>query len=313
MKISTHDGLFHADEVLSVAILSLICNRQNEIVEVFRTRNPEIHEKSCVVVDVGGVYAPPKYFDHHQQNYACKRPNGVPYAAAGLVWRHFGPKLVQLTNKELDQTQVQGIVDRIDRQIVLPVDAHDVNIKPRTISPTGEEFEAFSFSNVISGYNCRWDEDSRSQDRRFHQAVSFAKDTLERAIERSLAWRKAREIVAGALHDVMHRILVLPQFAPWQEHLAELEEIRQDKAPPLFVIYPDQSNKFMAAAVPTSPGSRDLRCAYPNEWGGLQREALQEKSGVSDAVFCHGGRHLAGAVTIEGAISLAKKAMELAR
>lgn len=55
-KIGTHDGVFHADEVLACTMLRYI----HIDVEIVRTRNPEILKKMDYLVDVGGVYDPVK-------------------------------------------------------------------------------------------------------------------------------------------------------------------------------------------------------------------------------------------------------------
>ncbi len=67
--VVTHDGVFHSDEVFSVALLRLFYNN----IDIIRTRNGWILEKAvenpeAFVLDVGGQYDPDKRnFDHHQQ------------------------------------------------------------------------------------------------------------------------------------------------------------------------------------------------------------------------------------------------------
>lgn len=65
-KIITHDGLFHADEVMAIA---LIYETIGEI-PVERTRNISAEDKDDVdvwIIDVGGEYIPSEgLFDHHQ-------------------------------------------------------------------------------------------------------------------------------------------------------------------------------------------------------------------------------------------------------
>lgn len=78
-KVATHDGRFHADEVMATAILKEIFD-----IELTRTRNPELLEQQDLIFDVGNGE-----FDHHQLEKEY-RDNGIPYAAAGLIWRKFG-------------------------------------------------------------------------------------------------------------------------------------------------------------------------------------------------------------------------------
>ena len=64
-------------------------------------------------------------------------------------------------------------------------------------------------------------------------------------------------------------------------------------------------------SIPISDKGRDrrFRKLFPASWGGLEGEPLVKVSGVSDAIFCHKNRVLAGARTKEGAVNLARKAL----
>lgn len=67
-KIITHAGQFHADEVLGVALLLTIYNKDVSIVErKFTVTEEELNDPEIFVVDVGKQYDPAKNnFDHHQ-------------------------------------------------------------------------------------------------------------------------------------------------------------------------------------------------------------------------------------------------------
>ena len=52
MKIVTHSGRFHADEVFSCAALSMVFSGD---VEIARSREPKAWETGDIVLDVGGV------------------------------------------------------------------------------------------------------------------------------------------------------------------------------------------------------------------------------------------------------------------
>src|SRR3989338_10758267 len=94
MKIITHNGTFHADDVFSVAALTLYFYSQNKEPKIIRTRDPETIKTGDIVLDVGSEYdAERNRFDHHQIGGAGKRANGVPYAAFGLAWKKYGEKL----------------------------------------------------------------------------------------------------------------------------------------------------------------------------------------------------------------------------
>ena len=67
-KIITHDGLFHADEVLAIALIVSIYGD----IPVERTRKistEDMNNPNVWVIDVGGQYCPEKgQFDHHHDD-----------------------------------------------------------------------------------------------------------------------------------------------------------------------------------------------------------------------------------------------------
>jgi len=90
MKVATHPGNFHADDVFAVAVLQLVHGE----LEIVRTRDPELQAAADVRIDVGGRHDPATGdFDHHQNGGAGERANGIRYASFGLVWREHGEAL----------------------------------------------------------------------------------------------------------------------------------------------------------------------------------------------------------------------------
>ena len=66
--IGTHNGSFHCDEALGVALLRRTAAYADA--KVVRSRNQEVLDKCDVVIDVGGVYDPAAArFDHHQKEF----------------------------------------------------------------------------------------------------------------------------------------------------------------------------------------------------------------------------------------------------
>ena len=96
MKIITHNGKFHSDEVVSYAILNYLYPNNTLI----RTRDMNIinnkrHED--IIIDVGMVYDSfCNRFDHHQDNFkhTFTRNTKILLSSAGLVYKHFGRKLI---------------------------------------------------------------------------------------------------------------------------------------------------------------------------------------------------------------------------
>lgn len=144
----THGGRFHADDVFSAALLKLL-NPSVQITRVFDV--PENFDG--LVFDIGWGR-----FDHHQKN-APVRPNGVPYAAFGLLWKEFGAGLVGPEEAE-----------RFDFHFIQPLDLDDN-------TGCGSEI-----AGLIGAFNPSWDSD-RSPDDCFAEAVAFAEVILEKRFE----------------------------------------------------------------------------------------------------------------------------------
>ncbi|XP_041096302.1 MYG1 exonuclease-like [Polyodon spathula] len=66
IKIGTHDGTFHCDEVLACFLLRQLPGYKDA--EIVRTRDPALLSECDVVVDVGGEFDPKRHrYDHHQR------------------------------------------------------------------------------------------------------------------------------------------------------------------------------------------------------------------------------------------------------
>ena len=89
LRVATHSGSFHADEVFALATLRLHFG----VIGIIRTRDPEELAACDLRIDVGRKYDPESGdFDHHQGD-AGERANGIRYASFGLVWKSFGAQV----------------------------------------------------------------------------------------------------------------------------------------------------------------------------------------------------------------------------
>lgn len=122
MNFGTHNGIFHCDEVVGIAILEIAY--MNTDVYVVRTRNLDELSKLDIVIDVGGGM-----FDHHVTGFNVCRPTGEKYASAGLVWRNFAEEAVKnIMNEEgisITNDEIKTIKEQIDREVIIPVDMED--------------------------------------------------------------------------------------------------------------------------------------------------------------------------------------------
>jgi uncharacterized UPF0160 family protein len=278
----THGGVFHADEVMATAILSAI-----EPIALNRTfRVPE--DTNAFVYDIGGGQ-----YDHHQRGGNGARENGVPYSSAGLIWRDFGHKLVSCEQAWafVDQELIQGI-DAVDNGVLPDI---DYPAKPASIS------------DLISGFNPDWDSEVKPDDA-FLEAVAFAQGILARAIASAESKARAKALVDTAIEASEERIIVLPQFAPWQEYVLTSEDPKAAEA--LYVVFPSNRGGYNVQAIPDAIGSFGNRKPLPESWRGVPANDLQAVSGVADANFCHKGGFIGGADSLNGALAMARKAIE---
>ncbi len=287
----THDGKFHADDVMATAVLSLVYKNK---VRVIRTRE-NVHGRGAdFVYDTGHIYDLAKnYFDHHQTGGAGNRPDGVPYAAFGLIWKHFGRELV---NEKVHQA--------IDEEIVRLIDAEDVAYD--AFYSEKLQASAISFDEMCSQM-CPVGLDPKETYKRFMIMVEFAKKYLQAVIEKFTQKVADWDYVEQKyLEATDKRVIVLDRHASWAKVLIQKPE-------PLFVIFPDSNPKntnYKISAVGKEIGKYGLRLVPPNSWLGKEGKELETISGVPGAVFCHNSGFLMVANSLESAINMVNFAMK---
>ncbi|MCE9643638.1 MYG1 family protein [Candidatus Parcubacteria bacterium] len=287
-RIITHSGHFQPDEIFAVATLSILLNGEYELI---RTRDPQVFQSGDFVVDVGEEYDPARgRFDHHQKGGAGSGPEGMPLSSFGLVWKEYGEKVAG--SKEA--------AEKIEKSLVRSIDADDAGINPDMgevpVYPLVEAFYSFVPS---------WQESEEMFDMQFKHAVDFAEAILRREIIRASGSLSAAAAVEKAYQEAEDkRIIVLDEAYPVSEVLAKYSE-------PLYVVKPArQLNQWKVKTMTVTDDSFESRKLFPESWAAKREEALQEVSGVADAVFCHKDRWVAAARSKEGAIALAKLAAE---
>lgn len=290
--IVTHDGGFHADDAFAVAALLLYLKGNAEVV---RTRDQKVIASGDFVVDVGGEYDEARHrFDHHQPGGAGARANTIPYAAFGLVWKKFGVAI----------SGSPEIAVRVDTKLVQPIDAADNGIALG--NHEGAAAFPYVIQNAVFAFEPTWNEQDISLDAQFEKAREFAGIILEREIAHARDAALGESRVRAAYETAEDkRIVVLDAKYDWG---AVLEE----KPEPLFVVTPDRgpSGNWRAHAVRAHKNSFVSRRPFPSAWAGLRDAELARASGVPDAVFCHNKLFTVAARTKEGAIALAKRALE---
>lgn len=341
LKIGTHSGTFHADESLAVFMLKLLPKYSGA--EIVRSRNQEILDQCDIIVDVSGKYDGVKYFDHHQREFDGVLGDGfnTKLSSAGLVYKHFGHDVLAAVLKESNQSEVvKQCYKRVYKYFVEAIDANDNGISAydtEAISSINKDesipyklTERFisgciTLPSVVSRLNPRPDEVESSTleesvlfDSKFQVASELMGNAfLSIVLSMGKEWFPSQEKMAkiyAARQDP--RLIVLEEYFGWKSHLFDLEDKlskqknlkEEDKV--IYVVYPG-GDSFRIQAVPVSSSSFISRKALPEAWRGLRDEKLSEATGVEGGVFVHASGFIGGNKTLEGAIKMAKLALDL--
>ncbi len=303
-RLVTHSGTFHADDVFAAATLRILWPDA----PLERTRERErleavTQDDAIAVFDVGDHYDPDhQNFDHHQRGFGLTRPDGVPYAAFGLVWKTHGVACCRaaLGDEALDSDEdLDAVHARVESKLVRAIDAADCGVLSTGAHLKDRpevELQRTDISTLVSLYNPLGDHPHRIQDEAFERAMAVAIEVLRASIERALAFVEAGRVVAA--HDDGSAILVLDPYVPWHDHIADHHR---------FVLSPAHDGSGWM--VETVQDEYVPRCPFPEEWGGLRDEDLAQVSGVEDAIFCHRALFIGAAESKDGALTMAQKAL----
>ena len=290
--VVVHDGNFHPDDVFSVALLSILCDGK---IKVIRSRDEEIISKADFVADTGHEYNPTKNrFDHHQEEGAGERPNGIKYSSIGLLWKKYGVQVCG--NKKVAKI--------IEDRIIQVVDADDCG-KELSIEKI-KGVHTLPFIDRIYDVIPTWKENEISLDEAFIEAVVYAKDFLMREIKVEKDSEDAEEIVDKIYTSSCDRRIII------FENPNLPKDILIKYSEPTFLLKPEKDGSYWrVTTINKELHSYEVRKNFPEGWWGKNGEELSEISGVKDVVFCRIGGIFAGAKTKIAAIKLAEAALKL--
>jgi len=290
--VAVHDGNFHPDDVFCVALLSILYGNS---IEVIRTRDREKYSKSDFVLDVGGEYDPANNrFDHHQPGGAGLRDNKIPYSTFGLLWKKYGEEFCK--SKE--------IADILDSKLVQVIDADDngFNLYKTVI----DNIHPFMLTDIIYSMRPTGKESHLEIDEAFFKAVDFAKEILLRQIKIIGDSIEINKIIQDIYKNSSDKRLVVTDDVKISRY--DIWDALEGFPEPLFIVYKGDES-FAAVAMRKGKNDFGNRKDFPAGWGGLRDGELAKVSGVKDAIFCHIGLFLSVARSKEGAIEMAKVAL----
>lgn len=270
-KALTHNGIFHADDVFSTALLKKInpkikIERVSEIPKDFQG----------IVFDIGGG----KYDHHGEQEY---RENGIPYASFGKLWRELGPCILN------DEKMVQNI----DYNLVEKIDYND----------NCGEFDSLSLA--INRFNPAWDEEN-IKDKKFEEAVRFAGIVLENEINREISINNARKVFYKEKQE-KRNLLIMKRYLPtsiWNGYCEE-NEIKFAMYPDNRT-----ENAWVLRSVDLDNDIFDVHTqTFPTNWLGKRKDEL--KNIDDRVLFCHNSDFMIVCKNKEAAMNIAKEISEV--
>lgn len=282
-RLITHNGSFHADEILSYIVLKKIFPEH----ELIRTRDMETIKTGDIIFDVGGKFDPAEnYFDHHM-NDGPVRKNGVKYSSAGLIWRFFAYQYIS-KNEIINSNSINDLIIDLDEKVFQLIDKVD--------NGQIEKVEGLiSIQRAVSSFAPSWDS-QETFDHCFIKAVDWMERWFENEFNRAVSKLRAEKSVCASFENRKYnRILILDEFKPWGEVLFKhgLDQLID------YVVFYDESNdNWRIQCVPPEEGSFHQKKPLPEEWTGLTNQKLSRIVGVP-MVFCHPGRFIAGFENIE--------------
>ena len=303
-----HNGLFHIDDVLSVALLRYAF--PDVEINVTRTRSDAIikdkttnvdSDTNVFVLDVGLV---PFYengnvvmIDHHEKDGETY-DNGIKMAACGKLFRY----LVQKGYINLPDYVYPEILN----MIFYPIESQD---NGQTVEDIELRPNIMSF---ISMLNPSWVEDSDG-DVEFDKAVEIALLIFKRSIVSIESTPLANQLTYNAI-DVANEnkvdYIIFDRFCQWQKPVCgHNENCTPDKVINFVIWKGKEANEYFIQAVPVELNSFITRIPFPKEYMGKRDEELDEAAGtVNQAVFCHQSGFLSKWKSLEAALKAADAA-----
>jgi uncharacterized UPF0160 family protein len=305
--------------------------------QLIRTRDPAVLATCHTVVDVGGEYDDNnKRYDHHQRGFETVFPgHTTKLSSAGLVYLHFGKDIIsQVTGLQGADRDI--LYEKIYTDFIEAFDANDNGINvlaPKDLEKAGLEkkFEdrGFSIASVVNRYNygpkSPTEDETKTpeakqaaEDQRFNSASQFVGQQFQWELtDRANSWLPARHLVKQAFddrfkYDSQGRILVLSEGMPWADHMYSFEK-EAPTSQVLYVLFPEDKpeGKWRIRAVSKENGGFENRKDLPDAWKGVRDEQLDQVSGISGCVFVHAAGFIGGNKSFDGALAMAKKALEL--
>jgi uncharacterized UPF0160 family protein len=277
MRIVTHSGKFHADDVLA---WSLLCHFHPEghLFRIKRTRDVRIIQEADIVFDVGGIYNPAQgRFDHHQNEYTG------PLSSAGMMLQWLTES--KWIPSELSSRLNAGLVSYVD-------DVDNGRVEERSDVPC--------FSRMINLFNASANT-LEEFDQQFIQAANVASGMVKGFEEQFNKEQAAKRLVLEEMtrNREFNNLMEFPEYLSWK---STYYANGGSQHPTEFIMFPSMHGKWQVSAIPPTIESFEQKRSFPIEWAGLRDDELSAITGVP-SIFCHKNRFIAVFATRDAALS----------
>ena len=278
IKITTHPGKFHLDDVTACALVRIEHEDKASIIR--RSRKPEDWDWADIVLDVSEQYDGERYFDHHQEDVPVYE-NGIKYSAVGLYLKH----MTKLSEEEKTYLLEHGL---------FAVQAQDNGQSLRELELSYPN--PFSF---VDTYNCDWKTGvyGPEQDNAFRHAVELAYQVIMNLLRDARLDKLAREQLDKVLSEyrLESHFVDIGDYCPWLERMITYN----DGVPDIrAVIFKSSNGQYSVQVVPKREDSTEAWCEIPNV------------SDLPGFVFRHKFKFIAGFTEYESAVTAAKRTVE---
>lgn len=282
VTIAVHDGKFHPDEIIAVAMIKEAAPDIN--VKIMRTRNGLELNKADICIDVGDGE-----FDHHTT--AEYYPNGVPYAACGKVLRAVEKNkfVINFLNK-MTLYNVQA-ADNGDMSMLPPECNLNYFVWIHSMNPTANEARASSDRKTL--YDERFNEALELTCRIYHRLYACAVDRLK---------NKDTDVTNDITELMDGKIIVLKdKYVRWQKYAAAHKEL-------LVILSPEtDGTRWHVRMCPVDNDRFVCRKYPPLEWFGKVTKDLESVTRIKGSIFCHRNGHVMAFEGRDAALLAAKR------
>ncbi len=305
LTLLTHSGIFHADDIFATATLNLYFKNKDKKIKLIHKRSFDSKDiaKADIVYDIGMNYNPKKLrFDHHQNDSKLIRSNGIPYAAFGLVFKHFGPELISMLSGNKNKSFIKDCYDVMEKRLIQHVDGMDNG----TLTYK-QNFEGVDIATIDNYFQmCKVNiktENPKDIDKKFFELVKFAEVFLENVIMYSINAGNEKALAIKAYKKAKDkRFIICDKF--YNYNFNNFPE-------PLLVVYPDLRGNWSAKVVEKGDELYNARFYFPEKWRGLVDGELDKVTGIEGGKFCHKTGFLAVHKTREGILDMINKSFKI--